>query len=310
MSSIANKIDFVALIKVEYANPNGDPLNGNRPRTTYDGYGEISDVCIKRKIRNRLQDMGEAIFVQSDDRSDDGCKSLRERYDKSIDITGLSKEEIAGKVCEKWIDVRSFGQVLAFKNKDKKDKDKKNKNQKDKDEDGVSIGVRGPISIHQALSCSPVDINSMQITKSVNGNPVETKKKDDDQEDATDKKSSDTMGMKHMVEFGLYKIKGSINTQLAEKTGFSEEDAEKIKEALRTLFVNDASSARPDGSMEVINVYWWKHNNKIGQYSASKVHDTVKVQLKESVQIPKSIDDYDITVESLPGLEPEVIPGI
>lgn len=101
------------------------------------------------------------------------------------------------------------------------------------------MGVRGPVSIHQALSVSPVDISSMQITKSVNGDPTED-----------GKKSSDTMGTKHMVEFGLYKIKGAINVQLAEKTGFTEEDAEKLKESLRTLFINDSLSARPDGSME------------------------------------------------------------
>ena len=125
-----------------------------------------------------------------------------------------------------------------------------------------------------------------------------------------EKKSSDTMGTKHFVEFGLYKVKGSINVQLAEKTGFSEEDAEKIKEALRTLFINDASAARPDGSMEVVTVYWWRHNNKIGQYSAAKVHDSLKISLKEDVMIPTSVDDYEIVLEELPELAPEIIEGI
>ncbi len=282
MSNLQNKVDFVVLVKVVNANPNGDPLNGNRPRTTYAGNGEISDVCIKRKIRNRLQDMGETLFVQSADRSDDGFSSLSERA--SAGITNYkNNDEYAKQACEKWIDVRTFGQVFAFKSKDKKD--------------SVSVGVRGPVSIHQATSCSPVDINSMQITKSVNSEPAE-------------KKSSDTMGTKHFVEFGLYKIKGSINVQLAEKTGFSEEDAEKIKEALRTLFINDASSARPDGSMEVVKVYWWKHNNKIGQYSAAKVHDSLKIRLKDEVAIPTSVEDYEITLEELAGLAPEIIEGI
>ena len=282
MSNLQNKIDFVVLVKVANANPNGDPLNGNRPRTTYAGNGEISDVCIKRKIRNRLQDMGERIFVQSADRSDDGFSSLSERAAATI-TSYASGEEYGKKACETWMDVRAFGQVFAFKKADKKD--------------GVSVGVRGPVSIHQAVSCSAVDINSMQITKSVNGEPAE-------------KKSSDTMGTKHFVEFGLYKIKGSINVQLAEKTGFSEEDAEKIKEALRTLFINDASSARPDGSMEVVRVYWWKHNNKIGQYSAAKVHDSLSISLKENVMIPVSVEDYDIVLKELPGLKPEIIEGI
>ena len=282
MSSLQNKIDFTVLVKVANANPNGDPLNGNRPRTTYTGQGEISDVCIKRKIRNRLQDMGESVFVQSAERSDDEYTSLSERASGNI-TEYKSNDEYAKKACEKWIDVRMFGQVFAFKSKDKKD--------------GVSVGVRGPVSIHQAISCSPVDINIMQITKSVNSEPAEGK-------------SSDTMGTKHFVEFGLYRIKGSVNVQLAEKTGFSEEDANMLKEALCTLFINDASSARPDGSMEVVSVYWWKHNNKIGQYSAAKVHDSLKITLKKDVLIPSSVEDYDIQLENLPELEPEIIEGM
>lgn len=282
MSNLQNKIDFAVLVKVVNANPNGDPLNGNRPRTTYAGNGEISDVCIKRKIRNRLQDMGEALFVQTAERSDDGFTSLSERASNNI-TSDNSGDDYARQACEKWIDVRAFGQVFAFKSKDKKE--------------GVSVGVRGPVSIHQAVSCSPIDINSMQITKSVNGEPSEGR-------------SSDTMGTKHFVEFGLYKIKGSINVQLAEKTGFSEEDAEKLKEALRTLFINDASAARPDGSMEVVTLYWWRHNNKIGQYSAAKVHESLKIDLKEGVQIPTSVEDYDIRLEPLKDLEPQIIAGI
>ena len=283
MSNLKNKIDFTVLVKVSNANPNGDPLNGNRPRTTYAGNGEISDVCIKRKIRNRLQDMGERIFVQSAERSDDGFSSLSERASKTI-TSYKTNDEYAELACETWLDVRTFGQVFAFKQAAGK-------------KDGVSVGVRGPVSIHQAVSCSPVDINSMKITKSVNSEP-------------SDKKSSDTMGTKHFVEFGLYEIKGSINVQLAEKTGFSEEDAEKIKEALRTLFINDASAARPDGSMEVVKVYWWRHNNKIGQYSAAKVHDSLKISLKEDTMIPSSVEDYKIVLEELPDLQPEIIEGI
>lgn len=118
------------------------------------------------------------------------------------------------------------------------------------------------------------------------------------------------MGTKHFVEFGLYRIKGSVNVQLADKTGFSEEDAEKLKEALCTLFINDASAARPDGSMEVISVYWWRHNNKIGQYSAAKVHDSLKISLKEGISYPTSVDDYEIRIEPLSGLEPQILAGI
>lgn len=284
MSTLKNKIDFVALVSVTRANGNGDPLNGNRPRTDLNGFGEISDVCIKRKIRNRMQDLGNAIFVQSEDRCTDGYGSLSERA--AAVMKGVKDRDVYAKqACENWLDVRSFGQVFAFTSKDAK---------------GVSVGVRGPVSIHQASSISSVEIESIQITKSVSG----------EKKEKSDSRSSDTMGMKHFVRFGLYEIKGSINVQLAEKTGFNEEDAETIKECLRTLFVNDASSARPEGSMEVVKLYWWKHNCKDGQYSSAKVHRSVKVALKDPDTIPACADDYVVTLDPLPGLEPEIIDGI
>lgn len=285
MSTLTNKIDFAVVFEVRRANPNGDPLNGNRPRETYDGYGEVSDVCIKRKIRNRFQDMKQAIFVQSDDRTTDGYKSLKERADADSELKKALKDknkegyiEIA---CKKWLDVRTFGQLFAFK-ADKKAKDE------DKEEagKGVSVGVRGPVSIQTAISINPIDIESMQITKSVNS---ETK----------EKKSSDTMGMKHTVNHAVYVTYGSINCQLAEKTGFSDEDAELLHNALISLFENDSSSARPDGSMEVLKVVWWKHNCKSGQYSSAKVHRSLHVNK----------DTYEITVEPLADLDCEIDDG-
>lgn len=281
MAALNNKIDFVALVSVTKANSNGDPLNGNRPRTDYNGLGEISDVCIKRKIRNRMQDLGNAVFVQSDDRCDDGFKSLSERA-ASVTKGIKDKESYAKTACETWMDVRAFGQVFAFKSTDKS---------------GVSVGVRGPVSIHQAVSVSPVEVESVQITKSVNGEPSE-------------KRGSDTMGMKHFVRFGLYVVKGSINVQLAEKTGFSQEDAEIIKECLRTLFVNDTSSARPEGSMEVVKLFWWQHNCKEGQYSSAKVHRSVHVTPRNTIDLPSCVEDYEITLDELPGLVPEIIDGV
>ena len=116
--------------------------------------------------------------------------------------------------------------------------------------------------------------------------------------------------MKHFVRFGLYLLKGSINVQLAEKTGFTHEDADLVKECLRTLFVNDASSARPDGSMEVVRLYWFEHNCKDGQYSSAKVHRSLHVTLKNQDDLPSSVEDYEITLEELPGLTPEIIDGL
>ena len=120
MSSLNKKIDFKVVFSVKGANPNGDPLNGNRPRQTSDGFGEVSDVALKRKIRNRLQDMGEKIFVQSADRANDGYKSLRSRLEGVEELKEVSKgknadEEKFSKLAnEQWIDVRTFGQVFAF----------------------------------------------------------------------------------------------------------------------------------------------------------------------------------------------------
>ncbi|WP_440898014.1 type I-C CRISPR-associated protein Cas7/Csd2 [Amphibacillus sp. Q70] len=282
MTVLNKKIDFAVVLSVTNANPNGDPLNGNRPRQNYDGHGEISDVAIKRKIRNRLQDAGESIFVQSDDRNNDGFKSLKDRADADETLKKLLKAKnssgdlFAQIACEKWIDVRSFGQVFAFKGS------------------ALSVGVRGPVSIHTATSVSPIDIVSTQITKSVNSVTGE-------------KRSSDTMGMKHRINHGLYIFKGSINPQLAEKTGFTFEDAEKIKQALITLFENDSSSARPDGSMEVNHVYWWEHHSKLGQHSSAKVHRSLSV--KAIADNPKSYEDYEIILNDLDGLEVEAIVG-
>lgn len=287
MRILQNKIDFEAIITVKDANCNGDPLNGNMPRTTYEGHGEISDVCIKRKIRNRLMDMGENIFVQSDDKNLDGYKSLKDRAEAN-EVFGeeLKKGKKADSekgyeaACKEWMDVRTFGQVFAFKNT------------------SLSLGVRGPVSVHPAFSVDPIDVTSIQITKSVNS------------EATGGEKASDTMGMKHRVDFGVYMLKGSINVQLAEKTGFTEEDAEKVKEAIRTLFVNDSSAARPDGSMGIHKLYWWQHNNKIGQYSAKQVHDSLTVTRKKDVTVASGIEDYDITLENLDGLDAEVYEGV
>ena len=283
MAALTKKIDFIGFITVERSNPNGDPLNGNQPRTDYGGYGEISDVCLKRKIRNRLQDAGEKVLVQSDERVDDGCDSIRARVESNpaMDKPLKMKDKEQGRTrifaeeaCKAWIDVRAFGQVFALKEAKKQGVD------------SVSVGVRGPVTIHTAVSLDPVTITGIQITKSVNNEPG-------------DKKGSDTMGMKYRVDFGVYRFQGSINVQLAEKTGFSEEDAVKVKEALRTIFENDASSARPEGSMELSHFYWVEHSNKTGSAPSAKGHRSISAQKKVDVETPTSLGDYIIDDSAL-----------
>ena len=281
--SLDHKIDFAIIISVKNANPNGDPLNGNRPRTDYDGFGEISDVCLKRKIRDRLQTAGFPIFVQSDEKKSDGMPSLKARAEavlgkEALDGKKTLPEKTAQLACAQWIDVRTFGQLFAFSGKKKKEGEE--------DVSGVSIPIRGPVSIHSAFSVEPVSVTSIQITKSVSG------------EGDGSKRGSDTMGMKHRVDRAVYFTVGSMNPQLAERTGFSNADAEAIKTILPKLCEGDASSARPEGSMAVEKIIWWKHNSKAGQYSSAKVHRTLTVMTDGSYQL-----------QELKGLIPEEIDG-
>jgi len=281
--SLEHKVDFAVIFSVKNANPNGDPLNGNRPRVDYEGFGEVSDVCLKRKMRNRLLADGQSIFVQSDDNKTDDATSLRNRAESKE--FGLGKdafnskktkpEETAKLACKKWFDVRSFGQLFAFSGSGN---------------DGVSIPIRGPVTIHSAFSVAPVSVTSTQITKSVSGEGDGTKK------------SSDTMGMKHRVDKAFYVTYGAMSPQLAQRTGFNDEDADTIKEVLPRLFEGDASSARPEGSMTVEKVIWWKHNNKSGQYSSAKVHRTLQVN-------PDGSFDENGLKSALDGLTPEIING-
>ncbi|UUX32771.1 type I-C CRISPR-associated protein Cas7/Csd2 [Fundicoccus culcitae] len=283
--ALQNKIDFIATIEVINANPNGDPLNNNSPRINFDGYGIISDVALKRKIRNRLQNMGKNIFVQSKDRIEDGHVSLKARYLDKFGKDVVEDSNVYAESCKEWIDVRSFGQVMTF-GKIKGDK-------------GTSIGIRGPVSIGISQSLSPVTNIDMQITRSIMGDTA-----------------SDTMGLKHYVEHGVYLLKGSINPFFAEKTGFTEEDANLIKEALRTLFINDSSAARPEGSMSVRDLYWIKHPGELGVKSSGQIFNSIEYNkeldsfgqfeyeeynFKLNSDFVKELEDANVTVELIEG---------
>lgn len=283
--SLNHKIDFALIFDVKNANPNGDPLMGNRPRIDLQGFGEISDVCLKRKLRDRLMDAGESIFVQSDDRKNDSMRSLRERAED--DEYGLGKaafsgksdqDETAQKACEKWLDVRAFGQIFAYKGEGKGG--------------GVSIAIRGPLTLQTAYSLQPINIIETQITKSVSGEGDGTKR------------ASDTMGMKYRIEKGTYIAFGAITPQLADRTGFSLDDAEKIKNTLPRLFEGDASSARPEGTMSVRQLVWWQHDSKLGQYSSAKVHASLRDLLDEDGHF-----DAALLNNALEGLSPEIVAG-
>lgn len=268
--SLDHRIYFLGIIAVDLANPNGDPLNNNRPRQLYDGRGEISDVCIKRKIRNRLQDMGYNIFVQLEERVTDGFSSLAKRG-KSIFTAEIKKDwdKYKGKACEMWMDVRAFGQIFAFPG------------------ENVSEAVRGPVTVSSACSLEPIDIYTNWHTKSASMyEPTQ--------------KQSDIMGCTHRIDHGAYVFQGGISPQLASLTGFSAEDAEAVKDAILTMFCNDESSARPVGSMELHRLYWWEHNCPSGQYSPRKVFDTINLSPCDTWPY------YTVEHTPLPGLSPTI----
>ncbi|HEL2052832.1 TPA: type I-C CRISPR-associated protein Cas7/Csd2 [Streptococcus suis] len=282
---LEQKIDFMVTIEVREANANGDPLSGNMPRTNANNQGIISDVAIKRKIRNRMQDMGYKIFVQANDRIEDGLNSLEKRF--KAQFSGKeSDEEINEKANQIWLDVRSFGQVFTYL--------------KDR-----SFAIRGPVSVSMSHSLEPIIISSLQITRSTNG--VEPKK--------AGGRSSDTMGTKHFVDYGVYVIKGAINAYFAEKTGFTAEDAEVLKETLITLFENDASSARPEGSMRVREVFWFTHSNKLGNVSSARIFDLLEFDKEK--QDKSSYEEYAIGLKQkelaefqAKGLKVEILEGL
>jgi len=293
-TTLSHKIDFAAIFFVDNANPNGDPLNGNRPRAGYDEIGEVTDVCLKRKIRDRLQEMGEAIFVQSDDRKNDDAKSLQSRASAKLGDK-FGSGEMRKIACDTWFDVRTFGQLFAYTNPKKKARKKSEGEESSEGDSGVSIGIRGPVTIQSAFSLKPIEITGNQIVKSVDGeDPKEGKSR-----------SSDRMGMKYRVNGCVaYAFYGSMNPQLAKPTGFSDADAEKIKIVLPCLFKNDESSARPAGSMKVHKVVWWEHNSEAGQYSPAKVHESLR-----SILNPDGTFDEETLKGALKGLVPEIIDG-
>ena len=279
MGVLQNRIDFCGIISAERCNPNGDPVNGNIPRHTFDGHGVISDVCLKRKIRDRLSDDGHDIFIKKQEDLHEELTSLHGITKADPDLQDALKLKDTKRykriACEKWIDVRAFGQVFAFKEKDR----------------GVSISIRGPVSIQDAVSLDYVDIISKNITKSVNTNDPK----------GTAEKSSDTMGLRYQIDHGAYVFRGSIYPQLASLTGFTHEDALEIKKAMTFMFLNDATSARPSGSIYLDKLYWWEHNCPNGQYSPAKVFRTLQFTAIDIAPF------YEVELYNLPGLEPEII---
>lgn len=256
------KIDFCLLIEVNNANPNGDPINHRSPRMDYEGYGEIIDVCIKRKVRNRLHQLGKNVFLGTRESSEYG--SLQEWFNDFVKNNKLEKSkdtEIIDLICKEYLDARLFGACITY-----------SKN---------PISIRGCVTFRNAISIAPIDKETIYITKSINA----TKSKS---------KSSDTFGYNDIVPHGLYKLCGSINPLFAERVGLNQNDIDLFKESLSTLLQNDASFMRPDGSMEIRKFIWWEQEEEL--VSSAKVHRLLDV--KCTIENPRCYDDYKITLHT------------
>lgn len=267
MAVLRHRIDFMALISVSRANPNGDPLHSGRPRIDSDGFGVISSVCIRRKLRDRLAEMGENILITPPEYEGDVLAKRAAQLPGGV--TGVNYSQRA---CAYWYDVRAFGQVFAFP--------------------GIhASGVKGAVSVQSAFSADPVKLGSTKIVCCIS-----TSEKI---------KEKPMLGSVHFVDYGLYILRGSVSAYAAMKNGFTVEDLEKLRRAILHIFDNDGSALRPVGSMQMKRLYWWEHNNMAGQYSPAKVFDTVRVE-RDVPGYPMKFEDYRIIHTPLDGLTPEI----
>lgn len=284
---IKNRYEFVVLFDVENGNPNGDPDAGNMPRIDPEsGLGIVTDVCLKRKIRNYVETVKEdaegfQIYIKEDvplNRSDrEACKSLgiEETEDKKVTdaLKKLKKNDSDADVklrdymCRNFYDIRTFGAVMTTFVKA-----------------SLNCGqVRGPVQIGFARSIDPIISQEVTITRVA----ITTEK------DAENK--STEMGRKSIVPYGLYRVEGYISANLARKvTGFSEEDLELLWEAIINMFENDHSAAR--GKMSVRELIVFKHSKELGDCPAYKLFDAVEVKKKEDVEYPRKYQDYIVEV--------------
>lgn len=271
--ALTNRYDFVILFDVENGNPNGDPDAGNAPRIDVEsGYGYITDVCLKRKIRNYVELAKEGvpgynILIKPD-------RSLNAKFTEAYEAEGL-KTKNKGKnaddvkkareyMCRNYFDVRTFGAVMSTG-------------------DNPCGIVRGPVQINFARSISPVNIQDVTITRQA--------RTTDDRKETGDTE----MGRKSVIPYALYRAEGYVSAALANKsTDLSEEDLELLWTAIVNMFENDHSAAR--GKMCMRKLYVFKHDNILGNCPSHILFDKISVQERENV-LPRAFADYNITVD-------------
>jgi CRISPR-associated protein Csd2 len=278
MTTLNNRYEFVLLFDIKDGNPNGDPDAGNMPRLDPEtNQGLVTDVCLKRKIRNYVEltqgdNAGYAIYMQEKAVLNDQNKKAYEAQGLKPESKKLPKEADKAKaltqfMCDHFFDVRTFGAVMSTE---------------------VNTGtVRGAVQLAFARSIDPVFPQEISITRM-----AVTNEKDADKER--------TMGRKHIIPYGLYRVHGFISAALAEKTGFSEEDLALLWKALAEMFEHDHSAARGEMASQKLIVF--KHADKLGSAPAHKLFDLIKVEAKNKEVPTRHFSDYVVTInrENLP----------
>ena len=279
---IKNRYEFVILFDVENGNPNGDPDAGNMPRVDPEtGYGLVTDVCLKRKIRNYVEtvkenDTGYRIYIKDGvplNRSDAEAFAHWDIDEKTVKESQKKDEELDEKLrnfmCQNFFDIRTFGAVMTTFVKN-----------------NLNCGqVRGPVQLGFARSIDPIMPQEVTISR-----VTQASEKD------MEKKGSHTLGNKYIVPYALYRCEGYISANLARKvTGFSEEDLELLWDAILNMFEHDRSAAR--GKMAVRELIVFKHDTELGCAPAWKLFDTVTVAKKADGISPRAYSDYTVTVD-------------
>ena len=281
---IRNRYDFVILFDVENGNPNGDPDAGNMPRVDPEtGYGLVTDVCLKRKIRNYVETLkedapGYRIYIKDGvplNRSDNEAIAAL-GIDGDLKTAKKSTPDIDRKLrdwmCQNFFDIRTFGAVMTTFVKG-----------------ALNCGqVRGPVQLGFARSVDPIVPQEVTITRVAITTEADAEKKGTE------------MGRKHIVPYGLYRAEGFVSANLARKTtGFSDEDLQLLWQAILNMFENDHSAAR--GKMAVRELIIFKHDSELGNAPSYKLFDAVTVARKDGIAVPRSYQDYTVTVaDTLP----------
>ena len=278
---IKNRYEFVILFDVENGNPNGDPDAGNMPRLDPEtGYGLVTDVCLKRKIRNYVETVkedapGYRIYIKDGvplNRSDAEALTHWNVDEKTIKAAKQKDGQLDGKIrdfmCREFFDIRTFGAVMTTFVKN-----------------NLNCGqVRGPVQLGFARSVDPIIPQEVTITRVAITTEADAEKKGTE------------MGRKYIVPYALYRCEGYVSANLARKTtGFSEADLDLLWQAILNLFENDRSAAR--GKMAVRELIVFKHDSELGCAPAHKLFELVTVQRKEGTDAPRAYSDYAVTVD-------------